>query len=105
MQVFNIVFERLPMVWFLLGLLFNALALWLGFETSMFFVYLILGWGCCIYGLALLVLQRMDKPKQSAKTKLSPNFISAGDTTMMPVVPAEKRDTAANEPDAQPEAS
>ena len=26
MQLFNIVFERLPMVWFLLGLLFNALA-------------------------------------------------------------------------------
>ena len=44
MQVFNIVFERLPMVWFLLGLLFNALALWIGFEASMFFVYLILGW-------------------------------------------------------------
>jgi hypothetical protein len=105
MQVFNIVFERLPMVWFLLGLLFNALALWLGFEASMFFVYLILGWGCCIYGLALFVLQRMEKPKQSAKTKLSPNFISAGATTMMPVVPEGERDAAANESDAQPEAS
>ena len=105
MQVFNIVFERLPMVWFLLGLLFNALALWIGFDASMFFVYMILGWGCCIYGLALLVLQRMDKPKQSAKTKLSPNFISAGATTMMPVVPKEEREAAANEPDAQPEPS
>ena len=84
MQVFNIVFERLPMVWFLLGLLFNTLALYLGFEASTFFVYMIIGWGCCIYGLALFALRKMEKPKQSAKTKLSPNFISAGATTIMP---------------------
>ena len=94
MQLFNIVFERMPMVWFLLGLLFNALALWIGFEASMFFFYMILGWGCCIYGLALYVLQRMEKPKQSAKTKLSPNFISAGATTAMPVIPKEEREAA-----------
>ncbi len=105
MQVLNIVFERLPMVWFLLGLLFNALALWIGFEASMFFVYLILGWGCCIYGLALFVLQRMEKPKQSAKTKLSPNFISAGSTTVMPAVPKEEQAAAANDAGAQPEPS
>ena len=105
MQVLNIVFERLPMVWFLLGLLFNALALWIGFEASMFFVYLILGWGCCIYGLALFVLQRMEKPKQSAKTKLSPNFISAGSTTVMPAVPKEEQAAAANDAEAQPEPS
>ena len=100
MQVFNIVFERLPMVWFLLGLLFNALALYLGFEAPMFFVYMILGWGCCIYGLALFVLQKMEKPKQSAKTKLSPNFISAGATTAMPVIPKEEREAAAEQPEA-----
>lgn len=96
MQLFNIVFERLPLVWFLLGLLFNALALYLGFEASMFFVYLIVGWGCCIYGLALLVLQRMEKPKQSEKTKLSPNFISAGATTMMPAASGADREPAAD---------
>ena len=100
MQVFNIVFERLPMVWFLLGLLFNALALYLGFEASMFFVYMILGWGCCIYGLALFVLQKMEKPKQSAKTRLSPNFISAGATTAMPAIPKEEREAAAEQPEA-----
>lgn len=100
MQVFNIVFERLPMVWFLIGLLFNALALYLGFESSMFFVYMILGWGCCIYGLALFVLQRMDKPKQSAKTKLSPNFISAGATTMMPALNKEERKASTEQPEA-----
>ena len=100
MQLFNIVFERLPMVWFLLGLLFNALALYLGFEASLFFVYLIVGWGCCIYGLALFVLQRMEKPKQSSKTKLSPNFISAGATTAMPAPPREEREATAEQPEA-----
>ncbi len=100
MQVFNIVLERLPMVWLLLGLLFNALALFLGFEASMFFVYLIVGWGCCIYGLALFALQKMEKPKQSAKTKLSPNFISAGATTIMPVIPEEDREAVSGQPEA-----
>jgi hypothetical protein len=101
MQLFTIVFERLPMVWFLLGLLFNALALYIGFEASMFFVYLIVGWGCCIYGLALYVLQRMEKPKQSEKTKLSPNFISVGASTAMPVAAKQENDTAEDQPDAR----
>ena len=100
MQLFNIVFERLPMVWFLLGLLFNALALYLGFEASMFFVYMILGWGCCIYGLALFVLQKMEKPRQSEKTRLSPNFISAGATTAMPAIPKEERNSGGEQPEA-----
>lgn len=100
MQLFNIVFERLPMVWFLLGLLFNALALYLGFEAPMFFVYMILGWGCCIYGLALFVLQKMEKPKQSEKTRLSPNFISVGATSMTPPAPREKSDPSAGRPEA-----
>ena len=103
MQLFNIVFERMPMVWFLLGLLFNALALYIGFDASMFFVYMLLGWGCCIYGLALFVLQRMEKPKQSEKTKLSPNFISAGDTTAMTAIPKEEPQAAADQSEAQPD--
>jgi hypothetical protein len=100
MQLFNVIFERLPMVWFLLGLLFNALALYIGFEASMFFVYMILGWGCCIYGLALYVLQRLEKPRQSEKTKLSPHFISAGATTMTPAMTKEEHNAAAEQPEA-----
>jgi len=84
MQLFNIISERLPMVWFLLGLLFNALALYMGIESSLFFVYLIVGWACCALGLAIFFLQLQERPKQAAKTRLSPNFISAGDATMMP---------------------
>lgn len=84
MQLFNIIFERLPMVWFLLGLLFNSLALFLGVESAMFFPYLFIGWGACAYGLAIFFLQKQERPKQAQATKLSPNFISAGATTAMP---------------------
>ena len=103
MQLFNIIFERLPMVWFLLGLLFNSLALYLGIESSLFFVYLIVGWGCCAYGLAIYFLQKLERPKQSQATKLSPNFISAGATTMMPspASQAEPQAAAKDRPDDQ----
>ena len=94
MQLFNIIFERLPMVWFLLGLLFNSLALYLGLDSSLFFVYLIVGWGCCAYGLAIFFLQKLERPKQAEATKLSPNFISAGATTAMPS-PAAQQDSQA----------
>ena len=102
MQLFNIIFERLPMVWFLLGLLFNSLALYLGIESSMFFVYLILGWGCCAYGVAIYFLQKQERPKQAEATKLSPNFISAGATTMMPSAAAETERAGQAKPAEQP---
>jgi hypothetical protein len=66
----------------------------------MFFVYLIVGWGCCIYGLALYVLQRMEKPKQSEKTRLSPNFISVGATTAAPAVQQQESNSAPEPPHA-----
>jgi len=100
MQLFNIISERLPMVWFLLGLLFNALALYMGIESALFFIYLIVGWACCALGLAIFFLQLQEKPKQTAKTRLSPNFISAGETTMMPVSPTTEEEKA---PEKAPE--
>lgn len=101
MQVFNIISERLPMVWFLLGLLFNALALYLGIESSMFFIYLIVGWGCCAFGLAIFFLQLQERPKQAKKTRLSPDFISAGTTTEMPAMPKPAEEPAAEKSDAE----
>lgn len=88
MKLFTIVFERLPMVWVLLGLLFNALGLYLGFENSFSFLYLVVGWFCCAYGAALFVLQFRERPKDTKATRLSRNFIAVGDTTaMMPAMP------------------
>jgi len=88
MQVVTIIFERIPIVWVLLGLLFNAAGLYLGFEYSLAFGYMIIGWFCLAYGLALIVIRRMEGPtKATDKTRLSPKFISVGSTVMMPAMP------------------
>jgi len=85
MQFFTTVFERLPMVWLLLGLLFNAAGLYLGFEYSLAFAYMIVGWFCCAYGLALFVFRFQERPRTTAATRLSPNFVQAGAPVVMPV--------------------
>ena len=100
MQLFTTIFERLPMVWLLLGLLFNATGLYLGFDYTLSFVYMIVGWFCCAYGLALFALRGMERPKSTAATRLSPNFISVGKTVIMPAVPNAEKEQAPERPDA-----
>ena len=78
--------ERLPILCILLGLLLIAAGLFLGFESALAFVFLIIGGICCAFGLVLFVLQLMEPPGKSAATRLSPQFISAGSTTMMPAM-------------------
>jgi hypothetical protein len=92
MQVFTVIFERIPQVWFLLGLLFNATGLYLGFDYKLAFVYMIVGWFCCAYGIAVFVFQLRERPRNSEATRLSPKFISAGSPTANPAptpAPAE----------------
>ncbi len=101
MRLFTNIFERLPMVWFLVGLLFNAAGLYLGFEYSLAFGYMIVGWFCCAYGLALFVLRLRERPRTSAATRLSPNFISAGSTVMMPAMPNVENEQATEQSDAE----
>jgi hypothetical protein len=72
------IYERVPLVWVLIGLLFNATGLYLGFEFALSFVYLMVGWFCCAFGVAIYVLRLRERPEQSASTRLSPNFVSAG---------------------------
>jgi len=86
MRLFKTNPERLPMVWFLLGLLFNAAGLFLGYEFSVAFGYIIVGLLCCAFGIVLFVLQLMEPRKKSAKTRLSPGFISVGATVAMPAI-------------------
>lgn len=74
----DIVFERVPIVWILVGLLFQASGLYLGFDYSLSFLYMIIGAFCFAFGVAMLVLRLREKPKASEKTRLSPQFISAG---------------------------
>lgn len=84
MRLFTTDSKRFPMVWFLLGLLFISVGLYLGFESSMTFTFLIVGFLSCVFGLVLFALQLQERPKKSAATRLSPNFISAGSTVVMP---------------------
>jgi len=84
MKIVTAVFERLPSVWFLLGLLFNAAGLYLGFDFSLAFGYMIIGWFCCAYGIALFVFRIIERPRTNESTRLSPNFISAGASVLMP---------------------
>jgi len=101
MRLFTIIFERLPIVWFLLGLLFNAVGLYLGFEYSLAFGYMIVGWFCCAYGLVLFVTRLLERPTTSAATRLSPNFISAGSTGIMPATPNVENEQATKQSDAE----
>jgi hypothetical protein len=51
------IYERIPQFWFLLGLLFIAAGLYLGFEYVLSFYYLALGALCCVYGLAIFIMR------------------------------------------------
>jgi hypothetical protein len=77
------------MVWFLSGLLLNAAALLVGFDSSVAFAGLVIGWICCAFGLVLFVLQLQERPTKSAATRLSPDFISAGATVQLPAHKAD----------------
>lgn len=99
MQLFTIVFERLPMVWLLLGLLMISGGLYLGFDYSLSFVYIFLGTSCSMYGILLFIFMRRERPKTSEARRLSPNFISAGATVVFPAANAES-EKQTGQPDA-----
>ncbi len=104
MNLFTTIFERLPMVWFLLGLLFNSTGLYLGFDYSLAFGYMLVGWFCCAYGLALLVSRFQERPRTSAATRLSPDFVQAGATVIMPLTQEVENAQAARQSNAEEKA-
>lgn len=101
MRLFTVINERLPMIWVLLGLLFNATGLYLGFEQTLSFLYLFVGWFCCVFGLALFVMRLRERPRTSAGTRLSPNFISAGSTVMTSGIRAVDNEQTTGQPDVE----
>jgi hypothetical protein len=94
MRPFTARFERLPMVCFLLGQLFIATGLYLGLEHSLALASIVAGCGGCVFGVVLYVLQLLERPKKSEATRLSPKFISAGATVMMPTMPNVENEQA-----------
>ena len=87
MQLFKVILEGFPMVWFLLGLLFHSAGLYLGFEYTLAFGYMIVGWFFCAYGLALFFFRFREHSNKSTATRLSPKFVSIGSTEIMPAIP------------------
>ena len=78
MQAPTITQERLPVVWTLSGLLLVAVGLLVGFDSKAAIGAMIGGLLFAVFGLMLFVLQLQERPRQSARTRLSPEFISAG---------------------------
>ena len=98
MKAKSTISARLPMIWFLLGLLLNAAGLYVGFDNPLSFVLILAGWFCCAFGLALFVLRLLEKPKAQQNTRLSPEFISAGATTEMPAMRNDSDEPAQSSP-------
>lgn len=61
-------YERIPQFWLLLGLLFIALGLYIGFDFELIFFYLALGVLCVARGawIQLIRLRYREKRKESA---------------------------------------
>ena len=96
-------YERVPLVWILVGLLFNSSGLYLGFDNAFSFVYMIVGMFCFAFGVALFALRLRERPRAPEKTRLSPNFISAGATQVLAVPNNDNsQDTAQANPEEQP---
>ncbi len=73
------IYERIPQVWFLLGLLFIATGLYLGFEFSQSFWYMAIGLFCCAFSVAIFVLRPRERPRAQAAegTRVPIEFDSA----------------------------
>ncbi len=94
MRLTSDIFERLPQVWVLVGLLIISTGLYLGFEYSLVFVYLGIGIICFLYGLVLFALLLLEGPGRSNARPLSRDFISIGATVIMPTPPADQEPTS-----------
>jgi hypothetical protein len=94
MRLTSDIFERLPQVWVLVGLLIIATGLYLGFDYSLVFVYLGIGIICFVYGLALFALLLLEGPGKSKARPLSRDFISIGSTVITPTPQGDQERTS-----------
>jgi hypothetical protein len=57
------VYERIPEIWVLLGLLFFALGLYIGFGYTLTFLYLAIGAGCFVRGIWINMIRRFHRSR------------------------------------------
>jgi len=65
MRIPKPVYERIPQVYFLIGLLLMADGLYLGFENVFAFYYIGFGLISCCYGVAIFMLRLQNRRDQS----------------------------------------
>ncbi|NQV85568.1 MAG: hypothetical protein HQ492_00625 [Woeseiaceae bacterium] len=59
------IYERIPQFWFFIGLLFIAGGLYVGVDIPMWIIYIVLGFLCCAFGLAIAVLRMKHRRDDS----------------------------------------
>lgn len=75
------IYERVPQFWFLLGLLFLAAGLLLGFEFALAFWYIAIGLVCCATGAGIYGMRRANRPAlQGIQQAASPQESAQAET-------------------------
>ena len=59
------IYERFPQFWFLLGILIILNSLYIGLDVGFSLVYVLVGFGCCVYGTAIAVLRMKSRHDSS----------------------------------------
>ena len=75
------IYERVPQFWLLLGLLFFAFGLYLGFEFELIFAYLALGALCVARSIWVFLARRMHRSK-GAESEQEPATLQASPDTV-----------------------
>jgi hypothetical protein len=87
------IYERYPQVWVLLGLLFVTTGLYLGFEVSYSFLYIMIGFFCSVFGVALFALRLFERPKtQAAMEPRKPIHFDSADSGPAEVAPTVSKE-------------
>ena len=75
------IYERVPQFWLLLGLLFFAFGLYLGFEFELIFAYVALGALCVARSIWIFLARRMHR-SQDAESEQEPATPQASPETV-----------------------
>jgi len=60
------IYERIPQFWFLLGLLFISIGLYVGLDFPLFFAYIIVGFLCCVHGIGIFLVRQFYRTPEAA---------------------------------------
>ena len=74
------VYERIPEFWVLLGLLFFALGLYIGFDYVLTFLYLAIGAGCFVRGVWIGMMRRYYRSQYDAAGQVAAGNSAASDS-------------------------